>query len=100
MVTTRKSILTILSTMGIRKINPGPFAPSSLPRRKMTPRSYSRKMRSACGSTMTAKMMITTSHGPKKRKMGMMISFIIFLRYVFLGFTFNVSPSIPTTSTG
>jgi hypothetical protein len=38
MVTTRRSILTMRSTIGMRKINPGPFVLSSLPRRKITPR--------------------------------------------------------------
>src|SRR5438093_4577713 len=57
MVTTRKSIRTIRSTIGMRKISPGPFAPSNFPRRKITPRSYSRKMRIACGRMMTARMM-------------------------------------------
>ncbi len=32
---------------GIRSISPGPFTPVSLPSRKTTPRSYSRKMRMA-----------------------------------------------------
>src|SRR5262249_45966190 len=55
MVTTRRSILTMRSTIGIRKINPGPFVPSSLPRRKITPRSYSRRMRIICGRMITAR---------------------------------------------
>src|SRR6516165_1909666 len=54
MVTTRRSILTMRSTIGIRKINPGPFVPSSLPRRKITPRWYSRRMRIICGRMITA----------------------------------------------
>src|SRR6266436_1603011 len=57
-VTTRKSIRTIRSTMGMRKINPGPFAPSNFPRRKITPRSYSRRIRIACGRMITARMMM------------------------------------------
>src|SRR5437762_5388545 len=43
--------------MGMRKITPGPLAPSNLPRRKITPRSYSRRMRMACGRMITARMM-------------------------------------------
>src|SRR6266446_2419421 len=57
MVTTRKSIRTIRSTTGMRKISPGPLAPSNFPSRKLTPRSYSRRMRIACGRMITARMM-------------------------------------------
>src|SRR5947209_19176038 len=57
MVTTRRSIRTIRSTIGMRKISPGPFAPSNFPRRKITPCSYSRRMRIACGRMITARMM-------------------------------------------
>ena len=62
-VTTRKSIFTILSTIGIRKISPGPFAPCNLPSRKITPRSYSRKMRMACGRIKIARMTMTMPNG-------------------------------------
>jgi hypothetical protein len=41
--------------MGIRRINPGPFTPIILPRRKMTPRSYSDKIRIALERIMMAK---------------------------------------------
>src|SRR5215203_1313651 len=42
MVTVLRSILTILSTMGRRIKSPGPLGPPwTLPRRKITPRSYS-----------------------------------------------------------
>src|ERR671917_1882286 len=42
MVTVLKSILTILSTRGRRMKSPGPLGPPcTLPRRKITPRSYS-----------------------------------------------------------
>src|SRR5437867_8584492 len=64
MVTTRKSIFTMRSTMGMRKMSPGPFAPCNLPSRKMTPRWYSRRMRMACGSTATASTTKTTAQGP------------------------------------
>src|SRR6266700_8194470 len=64
MVTTRKSILTMRSTIGMRKMSPGPFAPCNLPSRKMTPRSYSRRMRMDCGSTMTASTTTTIAQGP------------------------------------
>ena len=43
-VTVRRSILTIRSTIGIRKIRPGPFWAISRPSRKITPRSYSRRI--------------------------------------------------------
>src|SRR6267378_2774942 len=77
-VTTRKSILTILSTMGMRKIIPGPLAPCawSLPRRKMTPRSYSRRMRNACGSTKAATTITTIVHVPSLRSAAMSWSII------------------------
>src|SRR5437667_10837794 len=42
MATVRSGILTILSTIGMRKMRPGPFIPMERPRRKITPRSYSR----------------------------------------------------------
>src|SRR5438046_2345317 len=64
MVTTRKSILTMRSTTGMRKMSPGPFAPCNLPSRKMTPRSYSRRMRIDCGSTTTASTIKTMAQGP------------------------------------
>src|ERR671913_1026148 len=42
MVTVLRSILTILSTSGRRMKSPGPLGPPcTLPRRKITPRSYS-----------------------------------------------------------
>src|SRR5262245_54999760 len=53
-VTTRRSILTIRSTIGMRKMSPGPFVPSNLPRRKMIPRSYSRRTRTAWGRMISA----------------------------------------------
>src|SRR5260221_2972693 len=61
MVTTRRSILTMRSTIGMRKINPGPFVPSSLPRRKITPRSYSRRMRIICGRKIMARTIMGTN---------------------------------------
>src|SRR5438128_1596057 len=64
MVTTRKSILTMRSTTGMRKMSPGPFAPCNLPSRKMTPRSYSRRMRRDCGSTTNANTTKTIAQGP------------------------------------
>src|ERR1019366_9831694 len=64
MVTTRKSIFTMRSTMGNRKMRPGPFALSNLPSRKITPRSYSRRMRNVCGSRMATMMTITTRLEP------------------------------------
>jgi len=42
MVCVRKLTLTMRSIMGIRKKIPGPRAPTNLPKRKTTPRSYSR----------------------------------------------------------
>src|ERR1039457_5454432 len=62
-VTTRKSIRTILSTMGMRKMMPGPFAPCNLPSRKITPRSYSRRMRTDCGRMKMASTTITMMMG-------------------------------------
>src|SRR5882724_10317901 len=88
MVTTRRSIFTILSMMGIRMIRPGPFAPCSLPRRKITPRSYSRKMRMAWGTTkkaMTARMTRTVVTGPlwKTKLMSESIMFFPLLLFWF-----------------
>src|SRR6516225_4448699 len=60
-VTTRRSILTMRSTIGMRKMSPGPFAPSNLPRRKMTPRSYSRRTRTAWGRIISASTNTGTS---------------------------------------
>src|SRR5881628_2356958 len=87
MVTTRKSILTIRSTMGIRKMSPGPFAPCNLPSRKMTPRSYSRRMRMDCGSTTTASTIKTIAQGPSLAA-SLINSSIIFPSWV-LGFHFQ-----------
>jgi len=65
MVTTLKSILTMRSTTGMRKMSPGPFAPCNLPSRKMTPRSYSRRMRMDCGSTTNPNTTKTIAQGPR-----------------------------------
>src|SRR5262249_15944435 len=40
----RRLTLTIRSTTGISRMSPGPFAPMRRPSRKMTPRSYSRRI--------------------------------------------------------
>jgi len=55
-VIVRRSTFTILSTMGMMRNSPGPFAPTRRPRRKMTPRSYSRTTLIALirNSTITA----------------------------------------------
>src|SRR5215510_14407632 len=60
--TVRKLTFTILSITGIRRINPGPFTPPppiKRPRRNMTPRSYSLKMRMALDKIMTPKTIRT-----------------------------------------
>src|SRR6266487_1422842 len=86
-VTTRKSIFTMRSTMGMRKIIPGPLAPCacSLPRRKMTPRSYSRRMRSAWGRMKAAMIISTTAVVPSLKSAAMSCSIISPL----LGFGFH-----------
>ncbi len=63
MVTTRREILTILSTMGMIKNSPGPFAPTNRPNRKITPRSYSRTILIALikKSTITATIKATVT---------------------------------------
>ena len=67
MVTVRKSTLIILSMMGIKIINPGPLAAMTLPKRKITPRSYSFKIRMALlrkkitSTMMAAKVYIRSS---------------------------------------
>src|SRR5579862_2238445 len=43
-VIVRRSTFTIRSTTGMRKTTPGPFCSSRRPRRKTTPRSYSRRI--------------------------------------------------------
>ena len=40
---------------------PGPFAPANFPRRKITARSYSRRIRIACGKMMIARTMMGTA---------------------------------------
>ena len=42
--TVRRLTFTILSTTGMSRMIPGPFAPMRRPSRKMTPRSYSRRI--------------------------------------------------------
>src|SRR5215213_8456533 len=63
MVTVLRSILTILSTSGNNKKSPGPFGPPwTLPRRKMTPRSYSLTTLMALTTTEATNIaMITTT---------------------------------------
>src|ERR687895_1705767 len=52
-VTVRRSTRTILSMIGIRRKRPGPFGGDRRrPRRKMTPRSYSRAIRIDADATM------------------------------------------------
>src|SRR5579883_243026 len=63
MVTTRRSIFTMRSTMGMSTITPGPLAPMSLPSRKTTPRSYSRRIRKACGSRIITRTIRTNRTG-------------------------------------
>src|ERR1039458_1663377 len=62
-VMTRRSILTMRSTIGMSRITPGLFAPSSLTSRKIKPRSYSRRMRSSGGSTTVPNANKATIHG-------------------------------------
>jgi hypothetical protein len=56
MVTNLRLILSILSTPGMMKKSPGPFAPISLPSRKMTPRSYSLRILIADAAKMIKKI--------------------------------------------
>src|ERR1041385_6452024 len=86
-VTTRKSIFTMRSTIGIRKMSPGPFAPRSLPQRKMTPRSYSRRIRTHCGRR-TARTMMATTKMMTRGVTVLMVSSIV-LRF---GFYFQFEP--------
>jgi hypothetical protein len=44
---TLRSTFTICCTTGIRMMNPGPFTPVKRPSVNTTPRSYSRRMRTA-----------------------------------------------------
>src|ERR687885_312373 len=62
MVTVLRSILTILSTTGTRRKSPGPFGPPwTLPRRKITPRSYSLTTLTALYKTEATTTTMTTS---------------------------------------
>ncbi|HWN25268.1 MAG TPA: hypothetical protein VNN16_09160, partial [Candidatus Sulfotelmatobacter sp.] len=68
----------------MRKINPGPLASTNFPRRKITPRSYSRKIRIIWGRMITARMKIgitqaTNFNSPSSNGMA----------YPFFGFTFR-----------
>src|ERR671917_689817 len=77
MVTVLRSILTILSIMGMRKKSPGPLAlPCTLPSLKITPRSYSLTILIALimteptkitiiASTMNAKPISTACNNPR-----------------------------------
>src|ERR687885_2571249 len=54
MATVRRSTLTIRSRIGTSRKRPGPLAgPRTLPREKMTPRSYSLTMRTALANKKT-----------------------------------------------
>ena len=55
-VTVRRSTLTIRSMSGISTISPGPFCAISRPSRKMTPRSYSRRILIEAASKISAKI--------------------------------------------
>src|SRR5215216_648011 len=62
MVTVLRSILTILSAMGIRMNRPGPLAlPCTLPSLKITPRSYSLTILMALSMTETTIIAIITT---------------------------------------
>src|ERR1017187_2184047 len=61
-VTTRRSIRTMRSTMGISSTRAGPLALRSFPSRNTTARSYSRRIRTAEGSTTIARITRGTSH--------------------------------------
>src|SRR5215208_5002355 len=61
-VTVLRSILTILSTTGRRTKSPGPLGPPcTLPRRKITPRSYSLTILMALSMTETTNIATTTT---------------------------------------
>src|SRR5918993_324846 len=63
MVMVLRSILTILSTSGQSRKSPGPFGPPcTLPRRKMTPRSYSFTTFTALYKNEATTTMTTTSN--------------------------------------
>ena len=55
MVIIRISTLTILSTMGIKMMRPGPFVAIILPKRNITPRSYSLSTLIAAAKNKTTK---------------------------------------------
>src|SRR5437762_1481956 len=55
---------------------PGPFAPSNLTSLKMTPRSYSRRMRIACGKMIAARMRSGTVKAPRPNNLRTMSSMV------------------------
>src|SRR3989442_4232191 len=70
--TTRSETFCILANKGGRKISPGPLAPPERPRKKSTPRSYSRSTRSPLNrySTTPAIVAITISISSSSRAEG------------------------------
>jgi len=56
MVTVLRLILSILSTPGMMKKIPGPFAPINLPNRKITPLSYSLRILMAAAARIIIKI--------------------------------------------
>src|SRR5262249_52044055 len=71
----------------IRRISPGPLAVSSLPSRKMTPRSYSRKMRTTCGNRTDPTIKTGISHLSAFTRLVMMS--MSYLLLCFFGFHFQ-----------
>src|SRR5262245_20776521 len=59
MVTTRRSMRTMRSTIGMSSTRPGPFAPISLPSRNTTPRYYPSRTRTADRSIVIARIATT-----------------------------------------
>src|SRR6056297_2573514 len=72
----RKLTFTIRSMIGIRIIRPGPFAPTILPKRKITPLSYSLTILIAWDKIMTITIRI-----PRYRLDEVIIS-ILFLLFI------------------
>jgi hypothetical protein len=64
-VTNLRLILRSLSTPGIIKIIPGPLAPISLPKRKITPRSYSLRILIAEAAKINMKIIRKKKPGEK-----------------------------------
>ena len=90
-VTVLRSTLTIRSMIGISRIRPGPFWAISRPNRKITPRSYSRRILIDEASTISTKIRSRATIAMATPTRGSLL--------VYRGRTRSVSPSTDSTRT-